>query len=618
MTNESASSKRGHWFSSRELLTSLAVIAAAVLVKLAYLLDYSRTALFPVMEYSDGHYYVLWARDIAAGDLIGTRVFMKWPLYAYFLGALSRISGEDLFFVYCVQILMSAFTCLLMYKLGLRLLSRAAGLIGVGLYLWYGMSSFYDCLPLYTSLALFLNILFCYVLVRIRDRQYGTRLFGAGLLAGLCVISQGNSFFFCLFSAALIVLTGPHVFRRKLGLLAGFVAGLMLVIGVVTSRNFAVSGDFVPVAGNMGINFYIGNNPEADGLFYTPADISVNQEGIFRDSKALARYDTKRFLRPSEVSSYWFDRGAAFVRAHPRAYARLLGKKLSVLFSMHEPLNDMEYTLTVHAVRVIGLLIPNLSLILPFGLLGMIMCVRRIRDIGVLYIGVLTFSLSLLVFFVTTRYRILYVPFMSLFAGAGIVSIIDSARQQRYRLCFIQYLLIISAFFAFNYIPEYTRARRLAEMVPVVQARVDRTVKLMEKGKINEALACADEARGLQPGHYIGSLMKGYVLLRTDNGAGAREALLGTVRDYPYCVYAYRYLGELYNKEGEFSLAQHALRRALFLDDDYAWAYYELGKAYRGALQLERASKVFEIALEKNGRSDMRLRSLILDELKNL
>jgi len=603
---------------SREFLICLGIFLVAAAIRIFYLFDYSRTAVFPVVEYSDGHYYSLWARDIAAGDLLGTRVFMKWPLYAYFLGGLSRISGDDLFFVYCVQIIMSACTCMLIYLLGKRLFSRAAGLASVGLYLWYAMPAFFDTLPLYTSLALFLNVLFCYVLTRSRDTLDGNRVFAIGLLGGLCALSQGNSIFFCLPAALLVIFAGPNVTRRKVNLFAGFLAGFVLLIGVVTARNFAVSGDLVPMAGNMGINFYIGNNPDADGLFYSPPDISANQEGMFRDAKAIARFETKRFLSPSQVSAYWFRKGMAFIRANPRTYALLLWKKFCLVFSLKEPLHDLEFPMVLHNIRALRLLIPDLSLILPFGLLGMIMSVRRFKEIGVLYIGVASFSLSLLAFFVTTRYRILYVPFMSLFAGAGIVSIVESARKQMYRVCCAQYLLIITAFFALNFVPKESPARRIFVTVPLVQEQVDKALAAMKQGRIEQALAHAAEARRLQPEHYIGSLMKGYVLYKSGNSARAEESLNMTVHEYPHCVYAHHYLAELYNGKEEFAKAERALRRALFLDDDYALSYYELGKAYKGALRLDKANNAFVTALRKNGHSNSKLRALILEELKNL
>ncbi len=603
---------------NREFLVCLGIFIAAVLVRVFYLFDFSRSAVFPLSEYSDGHYYSLWARDIAAGDLLGTRVFMKWPLYAYFLGGLSKISGEDLYFVYCVQILMSACTCVFLYGIGKRLLSRPAALIGVALYLWYAMPAFYDTVPLYTSLALFLNVFFCNLLVRMQHAQFGRRLFGLGLLAGLCVLSQGNSFLFCAPAASLVIFSGPNVLRRKIALGAGFLAGLGLVIGVVTARNFAVSGDFVPVAAHTGINFYIGNNPEADGLFYAPANISMNQEGMFRDAKALARYDTKKLLSPSEVSGYWFDKGLAFIRAHPVQYASLVWKKLCLVFSLKEPLHDLEYSNALRSVRALRVLIPDLSLILPLALVGMAMSVRRFRDTGVLYIGVAAFSLSLLLFFVTTRYRILYVPFAALFAGAGVVAMLESARLQRYRICFAQYLVIVTAFFALNYLPPESAARRIAETVPLVQEQVDAALAALKRGTLEEALKHADEAQRLQPRHYIGSLIRGYAYLKSGDAQQAEESLKRTIGAYPYCVYAHQYLAELYNGRGNYEQAQHAARRALFLDDDYAPSYYELGRAYQGLRQFDRANNAYVTALHKNGHSNTMLRASILEALKEL
>src|SRR3989338_3778301 len=102
-------------FSKREVLFILVFFLIALFLRIMYLNEYIHTAIYPLLDYSDSYSYYLWAKDIASGDFFGTKAFMKWPLYAYFLGLYFWLFQENLTTIFSLQSALGAINCILVY-----------------------------------------------------------------------------------------------------------------------------------------------------------------------------------------------------------------------------------------------------------------------------------------------------------------------------------------------------------------------------------------------------------------------------------------------------------------------------------------------------------------------
>ena len=101
-----------------------------------------------------------------------------------------------------------------------------------------------------------------------------------------------------------------------------FVAGLAIVLLPVAIRNYAVGGGFYLTTSQFGPNFYIGNNPNADGTYHV-APLRSRRAGIRAAGCHGARRARHRApLTPAEVSSYWTDRALDFITRQPRSWLR--------------------------------------------------------------------------------------------------------------------------------------------------------------------------------------------------------------------------------------------------------------------------------------------------------
>ena len=87
------------------------------------------------------------------------------------------------------------------------------------------------------------------------------------------------------------------VFRPRLMRWTGRRAALLLALGlclpplVTLARNWTVSGEPILISTNGGINFFIGNNPTADGTFRIPSDSGLvdRAEGLFITGRDVAQ-----------------------------------------------------------------------------------------------------------------------------------------------------------------------------------------------------------------------------------------------------------------------------------------------------------------------------------------
>jgi hypothetical protein len=99
---------------------------------------------------------------------------------------------------------------------------------------------------------------------------------------------------------------------KAIALLAAGVAVVLVPVGL---RNKAVGGDFLITTSQAGPNFYIGNHEGATGR-YLPLRPDRETYAVERiDATELAEASAGRRLTPGEVSSYWWSRSFAWIRA---------------------------------------------------------------------------------------------------------------------------------------------------------------------------------------------------------------------------------------------------------------------------------------------------------------
>ena len=107
----------------------------------------------------------------------------------------------------------------------------------------------------------------------------------------------------------------------------------------VAIRNYAVSGGFYITTSQAGPNFYIGNNPKADGSYMSLRYGRGAPEFERQDATELAEHALGRSLTPGEVSSYWTDKAFAYITSQPGSWLKLVARKFALLWNTTEMLD---------------------------------------------------------------------------------------------------------------------------------------------------------------------------------------------------------------------------------------------------------------------------------------
>jgi len=577
-------------------------------------MDFARTAVFNILPYSDSSYYFNWARDIAAGDILGgSRVFMKWPLYGFFLAGLFRVFGESIALVYALQFMLGALTGVLVYFIGSVMFNRAVGFIAALFYLSYGLFLYYEGALIYTALSLFLNCLLFLYFLYISRRPVRGGLFWAGIFSGFCALAQANIILFAPLAAVWALWQRRSSFGANLYAMLLFFAGLSIVLGISAGRNYIVEKDAVLITGHLGVNFYLGNNPEATGLFYNPEYLAPDQESMFRDARIIAELKAGRRLKTSEVSNFWLNKSLAFIKSGPKAFTRLVLKKIIYLFVPLEPNHDAEFYLIKDKVRALRLLSPDLRYILPFFIVGAFLGLKQFKKNALVYFMLAALSVSIVIFFVSTRYRLMLVPFMSLLAGLAVFSIWQAAVNKKYPAAALLCGWVIFAYALFNYAGkfyppanDYVRYRGAIQMALLYEEESDWAGALRELKR----------AATLNPGGRLLLLSLGNLYYDSGDYAAAEDNFRKAVRLFPFYTDAYYNLGLMYNRQGRFKEAVEALEESVRLDPMDAAAHFELASAYKFQSKPQQAAEEFELAAKYIGRGRKAEIDIIRKELE--
>ncbi len=605
---------------SRDIFFIALILLSALILRAFFFADYQKTEVYPLMDYSDSYYYYVWARDIASGDLMGDKAFMKWPLYAYLVGFIFWLSKNSVLSVYLLQAVLGACNCVLVYLMGRVLFSKAAAIIAGLLAAWYGFFIFYDYSLMYTSVSLFLNsFLFLYML-QIREAGKTKNLFWLGVFSGACAITQAGIVLFCVPAAAWIAWQQRRGLKEAVKKFLFFSLGMGLMIGAVTVKNFAAEKDFVLIAGNLGFNFYSGNSPRATGTFFAPAGVVANQEDMFRDAKIIARTQSGRELKTSGVSRFWLDKSLDFIKKEPLQFAQLLGKKIVYLLSPREFVHDFEYEYIKDKIRVFKVLFMDLGVILPLGVLGMLLGMRRPRDFALLYLALISLSAATVTFFVTTRYRIGLVPFLILFAAFAVCRIGEAFRERKYLAAAALCAAAIILYGLFNYSPPFAASARTntPDMSSEFHRHLDRAIRYEHAREYREAIRELDIARAIEPDDPRALLRSGIVYFFMNEFGLAEERFKGTIAACPYCFDAYFNLGVMYRRQSRFQEALQMLKKAISLYPEDIGAHFHLGKVYEALGEAGEAEKEFTYCQGKISRWRKGDLGLVADALRSL
>ncbi len=549
----------------------LIVAAAAVAVRIAYVIDWSQVPDF-IVPMVDERWHWLWANEIINDSFWGEGAYFRGPLYPYFLALLYWISGGSILISKLLQVLLSAGTAWFIYRLADRLFNQKAAIFAGFIYAFYGILVFYEAMFLIPALFLFLVVWAMYRVIAYQDSQSWKSWLLTGIIFGLAAVSRPNVLIvipFLMLWLFFISKKSDTWFKRTRTPVI-LLAGVVLMIVPVTLRNIIVAGEPILISSQGGINLYLGNNTEADGLTMLMPEVSLDEsvgweqfQGITR---RIAEEETGRRLSESELSSFWTGKAIDFMVDHPGQFVSLLWKKSVYLLSGFENSDNIDIYRHRKKSLVYRVLVWDKPIYFPFGILlpltfvGIYITRADFRKLLPIYIFMVAYIPSIILFLVTSRHRLPLVPFMIILAAGGLVALGQSLRKQRISQMITVVLLFLVPLIVLN------RTFYGATAASAFQFYFNEGIKYEKLGDYPEA----------------------------------EESYLLADRDFPYSVTLLNNLGNVQRILGKLDAADRTLQRAISIDTAYAASYNNLGLVMRQKQDIDSAIELYRSAVFKH------------------
>lgn len=547
-------------------LLFVAIVLLALVPRVIYVLQLRASPTFDA-HVMDPLFHHEWAVAFARGEPFRDGPYFRAPLYTWFLGTIYWIFGTGSLAPRLVQAFISALNCGLILVVGRIAFSRAVGVIAGLAAVAYWLFVYYDAELLSPVLIVFLNLLLLIVLLRTQGRPRPLAWLLAGVLLGLSAIARPDVLLFAPLLAAWVLWLHWGRWRRALGYAALLTLGCLLPIAPVTVRNIVVGRDAVLIASYGGVNFYIGNNPDSDGMSAIVKGDPPEWWPCYEAQVARAERAEGRPLRPSEVSAWYSRQAWAWVASDPAAALAHCLRKLSYFWSRWEVSNNQDiYFATEHYTPVVHWLPVGFWLVGPLGFLGLLLSLRRARELLPLWGMLLCYLVSVTAFFVTARFRIPAAVALIVLAAAALV-----------------------------WLAQRVRARQFGPLAGGLVA-----VALM-------ALIVARIPPGVDVGQVQGYRSAGMLMAQQQKPAEAEPLLMEALRReqqyrWPSNPAVYRELGALQLRAGKPEAAFETFTLAAQVEPPQAWAFGGAGVALAAMKHLPEAAAAFEraLALEPN------------------
>jgi Tetratricopeptide repeat len=386
----------------------------------------------------DMHFYNDWARAILHGQFTQHLAFYGLPGYAYLLAFLYKLFGENPFVPGVLQAGLDAGTAVVIYRICLRIFAAVRSTSStsnlahqtnawlIGLFAAFGWAL---CVPAeaYSIVLMptaWFVLVFWFVVWRVVRNDGAPNVaecFFVALLIGITATAVATILAVVPLLLGALLLGSKNwrpLWRSLIARCALLLAGLALGTAPCWVHNYFVARDPVLLSAHSGINFWIGNNPEANGYPRFPPGLRAGQAAMLQDSIAQAEVAAGRSLTHAEVSAHWSGKAKTYVTNHFGDWLRLVARKLRNFWSAFQ-YDDLSI---ITSLREQSVILPGLSfgIVAALAIPGILLACWLAPRSRWVVAAILLSMLALLGVFITERYRLVAVPGLLIFAAFGL------------------------------------------------------------------------------------------------------------------------------------------------------------------------------------------------------
>jgi len=385
----------------------------------------------------DDNLFVTWSRTIIREGwrAPGLGVFHLNPGYPYFLALLKQLLPIGHTTVFLFQHLLGAFIPYILYRITKDLFDHPTAILAAFISAVFGPAFFYETRFLGEFFIYFLNTLTLFFLIEKKATSWAFLFTGlAGFCIGLSTVFRPN----VLIIVPLCLLWLAWSYRKlpipRMGFhLLVFVVALWLPIFPFQWRNHSLDpqGKWSLTTASGGVNLFLGNNPEADGLNKPPSFVRYGPGEQYQDFHEEAERRVGKKLTAEESSRFWVGETMRWFKTHPKAAWRLIWYKMGYFWNYREPPDNFFPIMFERFTRVGRLPLIPWGLVAPLGLAGFLLSLRRFRELWLLHGYVFSYFFVCVGFYVLSRYRFPTVAGLIPFAAFGAMAVFRAIRAPK-------------------------------------------------------------------------------------------------------------------------------------------------------------------------------------------
>ncbi|MBA7576572.1 hypothetical protein ES708_18413 [subsurface metagenome] len=173
------------------------------------------------------------------------------------------------------------------------------------------------------------------------------------------------------------------------------------------------------------------------------------------ESRRFAEQATGQSLTAPQVSRFWYGRALTYIVHHPFDWFALTTKKFLLFWSAYEPPVNFDYYFHQRYTPLLRIPFINLVVYMPFAIMGIFVSLRRWRQDWLLLSVIGIVCVSVVMFYMGHRYRLVVMPLVIVMASAGCFAMIGQLKSRSIKK--FAWLALLSALFIIQF--EYAQKR---------------------------------------------------------------------------------------------------------------------------------------------------------------
>jgi tetratricopeptide (TPR) repeat protein len=601
----------------------LIIFVVALGLRLVYMFTSKNNPFFSVPIVDMDFYWRLAGTLVTQGPFGVSQLESAWKpaFYPFFLACVRFFVGNSVFKAQIIQSVLGSINCVLLYYVAKKLFNTRTSFLAGLMMACYGTFIFYDACFLPVTLNTCMILCFLLGVSGLHQDKRSLPWFVPGvfmalaanahqiILAVVPVIPVVQYFWYC-HAAGKQRPPAIDFYQAVCKRFACFLCGMLVVMAVFAIIKYEQSRDLSAPSNNAGVNFYIGNNPRADGVSVPPEGVAwmrlINEPVVggqlidpskpensktsrtasrvrycSQDLSTLYNYlrksaDKSDTVPKSGHSTYFYRKAFDWIFAHPLTFLQRYVKKLSYCFSAVEIKNNVnmyrygDYSPILRCLlRASPFISFPFGIVFPLAIIGMVLCFRSSpRRFLHLYLYLVAVPAGTALFFVCARYRMVMVPVLLLFTAVAVEALPAAIKKRKWER---RHGYLLGLLVAMTILCNYQN--RFLMKVNADEDYLD----FQQLGKVqfglNHQLAAAEEsitnAIALNPG-YVDSY---YYMAAIQREKGDPELALACLKAAlakdPKYQEARELVAEIEIERGNYKNAEAELLNVLFSENDW-------------------------------------------------